>query len=172
MADSNRTTLVVALAGIAATALVGLAGTGAAWVSARDDRAAQRSLARDERTYDRRVSVYLDAIDFAEGQKATLHRWLDPGLVVGKTDRKILFRADPPDRLASRLRAFGSPQAFAAFQETEKLAIPETALLVDDAGREFLVEDPDTHWARNLRGYNRFKAQLLRFEDAIHHEVG
>jgi len=68
-------------------------------VSARDDRAAQRSLARDERTYDRRVSVYLDAIDFAEGQKATLHRWLDPGLVVGKTDRKILFRADPPTGL-------------------------------------------------------------------------
>src|SRR5512133_2454798 len=64
--DGNRT-LWVAVAGISATALVGLAGTTVAWLSARDDRATQRQLARDERTYDRRVSAYLDAIDFVEG---------------------------------------------------------------------------------------------------------
>jgi hypothetical protein len=49
VADGNKT-LWVALAGIAATALVGLASTTAAWLSARDDRATQRELARNERT--------------------------------------------------------------------------------------------------------------------------
>jgi hypothetical protein len=43
VAEGNRT-MRVAVAGIAATALVGLAGTGAAWWSARDDRAALASL--------------------------------------------------------------------------------------------------------------------------------
>src|SRR5262245_51637219 len=90
----------------------------------------------------------------------------------GRPTKRSFFAPTPPTGLPHGYAPFGSPQSFAAFQETEKLAIPETSLLVDDAGREFLVEDPDTHWARNLRDYNRFKAQLLRFEDAIHHEVG
>jgi hypothetical protein len=76
--ESNKT-LWVAVAGIAATALVGVAGTGAAWLSARDDRHAQRVLARDERTYDRRVSAYLDAIDYIEGQHAIFESIIDDG---------------------------------------------------------------------------------------------
>lgn len=54
-------------------ALVGIAGTAGAWLGARSDRSAQRELARDERTYDRRVSVYLAAIDFLEGQKESFY---------------------------------------------------------------------------------------------------
>jgi hypothetical protein len=88
VAEGNGT-LWVAVAGIAATALVGLAAPGAAWLSARDDRANQRDLARsersyqrelarDERTYDRRVAAYLDAIDYVERQQASFERILNP----------------------------------------------------------------------------------------------
>jgi hypothetical protein len=77
VADGESRTLAVAVAGIAATALVGIAGTTAAWLSAREDREAQRELARDERTNERRVAVYLDAIDFVEGQKEALNNYMN-----------------------------------------------------------------------------------------------
>jgi hypothetical protein len=144
--DSNRT-LWVALAGIAATAVVGLAGTATSWLSARDDRATQRELARDERTYDRRVAAYLDAIDHLEtieasfrsvaaqvpaygggnlpGGAAAIPALRDaPGGAEPKR-RFIPFSPEPPANLLSRLRAFGSPRIAAAFEKT----VGQTALL-------------------------------------------
>jgi hypothetical protein len=44
--ESNKT-LWVAMAGILATAVVGLASTAAAWLSARDDRSSQRRIAEE-----------------------------------------------------------------------------------------------------------------------------
>jgi hypothetical protein len=126
--DNNRT-LWVAVAGIAATALVGLAGTAIAWLSARDDRATQSELARADRahelavahaqrTYDRRVAVYLDAIDFLEGQRGSLALYAEATSTRNK-NRRIAFQYDPPSRLFSRLQAFGSPGVVKALQRAQ-----------------------------------------------------
>jgi hypothetical protein len=66
----------IAVAGILATAVVGVAGTAGSWLIARDDRTNQRSLAHDARVYDRRADTYLDALRLIERQKAQLVREL------------------------------------------------------------------------------------------------
>ena len=86
--DQNRTTLLVAVAGIAATALVGLAGTTAAWLSARSDRAAQRDISREERTHDRRVAAYLDAVDFLKSQERSWEIYAEQVPFVDWRDRR------------------------------------------------------------------------------------
>jgi hypothetical protein len=165
--DSDRT-LWIALAGIAATALVGVAGTSVSWVTARDDRAAQRGLARDERTYERRVATYLDAIDFAEGRIAVLQDILetpvdpgtreedaygDDGLRASDPDL-VYYEPTPPPRLASRLRAFGSREVLNAFQEVLKLS--ETML---DNG-----PDPGdgAYWIGNRQYISRSESWVLK----------
>jgi len=73
----------VAAAGIAATALVGIAGTVGSWLIARDDRASQRTLANEERAsqrlvaheqrvYDRRAAAYVDALVLMDRQRDEL----------------------------------------------------------------------------------------------------
>jgi hypothetical protein len=145
MEDRDRTTLAVAAAGIAATALVGIAGVVGAWLSARDDRQAQHSLAREERTYERRVAVYLDAIDFVEGQQNSLHTYADKfrerqfrerhgaqlypsrertfprewGIQFGD----VPYQHFPPPRLTTRLRAFGSSEVLDAFENAQALTL-------------------------------------------------
>jgi hypothetical protein len=52
----------IAVAGIVATAAVGLAAAGLGWVTNRDDRATQRQLAHDARVYDRKADAYLAAL--------------------------------------------------------------------------------------------------------------
>jgi hypothetical protein len=184
VAEGNRTTLLVAVAGIAATALVGIAGTAAAWLSARDDREAQRELARDERTYDRRVSAYLDAIDFVEAQKMSLDRWLDTNCSERLCDSsedggpRIPYEPVPPPRLISRLRAFGSAQVFRAFQKTQSLVekmpitygphyIQAPPFPYVDVGPTAAQPDPDF-----LRAHEAFAKQIVRFETIVHDEVG
>jgi len=49
-----------------------MAGTSAAWLSAREDLDSQRRLAGGERPYDRRVFVHLDAIDFVEANREVI----------------------------------------------------------------------------------------------------
>jgi hypothetical protein len=63
----------VALAGIAATAILGIAGTTTSWLVARDDRSNQRSLAHDNRVYDRRAGVYLDVLTMVERERRTFN---------------------------------------------------------------------------------------------------
>ena len=52
----------IALAGIAATAIVGVAGAGSSWLISQGDRSNQRALAHDARVYDRRADAYVDAL--------------------------------------------------------------------------------------------------------------
>src|SRR5947207_9660581 len=68
-------TVAIAVAGITATALVGLGATVGAWFSSRDDRREQSALARQSLNYERRVAVYLDAIDFVETQEKALYEY-------------------------------------------------------------------------------------------------
>jgi hypothetical protein len=64
----------VALAGIAATAFVGIAGATASWLTARDNRSQERALAHDQRVYGRWADTYLVALRVVERQ----HRGTKP----------------------------------------------------------------------------------------------
>jgi hypothetical protein len=173
----------VALVGLVATALVGIAGTWAAWLSARDDREAQRRLARDDRTYDRRVSVYSEAIDFVEGQNASWDEYIrggrtKPGSGTILYYRKRIPHADvPPQRLMTKLRVFGSSQALETFQKTQTLenAIPRGGGCCTKSGEDFIlarrtnIRPPPR---RFFDAYKPFKAAISRFEKIVHGEVG
>jgi hypothetical protein len=198
--ESNKT-LWVAIAGISATALVGLAGTAGAWWSARDDRAAQRALARDERTYDRRVSAYLDAIDFVEEQKNSVSTFfwakravtdprfgpLDPSLY-----GEIPYQLDPPNDLVARLRAFGSATVVREFQKTQS-ANQKIPIRIKATGRPTLssltafgltfrpsrgptrvsIDFKNTRLTGKLaQAMFAFEKQIERFENVVHREVG
>jgi hypothetical protein len=197
VAEGNRTTLFVALAGIAATALVGIAGTAASWLSARDDREAQRELARDERTYDRRVAVYLEAIAFVERQERAVYEY---GVAVADKSGKfpaelselglpthfpepysfrsgrIPFETGPPTTLTDRLRVFGSPSIFTAFQRTQSIVSDPSMLLATGAGLSGGVDlipgkRNDQEWKMFRRSYNAFYDQINRLENIVHREL-
>jgi hypothetical protein len=193
--DADRTTLAIAVAGIAATALVGLGGTAAAWQSARADRREQSVIARQALNYERRVAVYLDAIDFVQAQERALYEY---GLQAQNAYRGlpadlprhfpppqfyagefIPFQEVPPRRLTTRLRALGSSTAIDAFQRVETLVtqIP-TTLTVDTRGRSVLRTNPlaDRRLGRKLRRFDRayrtFYDQINELENAVHAELG
>ena len=190
MAEGDRTTLKVAVAGIAATALVGIAGTAGALLSARNDRATQRELARDERTYDRRVSAYLDAIDFIEGQERTLEAFIveaettplprDPVIdrlrfegPPGTSGRDLVpIRFTPPNRLTSRLGAFGSTEAFNAFQEGERLFRRIPLFRVQGERGQYIATSQMILNKRFVQRFKTFSAQIVRFRAIVHEEIG
>jgi hypothetical protein len=176
VSNADRT-LAVAVAGIAATAVVGVAATTASWLSARDDRAAQRELARDERTYDRRVAAYLDAIDFFHKQQAAIGRVINVYCEAGCDD--IPYPAIPPRRLVTRLRAFGSTPAIAAFQKTvgSSQNIPGMQVLESQIGDRYHVSYSfsgysASHGKKFLTRYQAFGAQVKAFEEVVHGELG
>jgi hypothetical protein len=178
VAEGNRT-LWVAVAGIAATALVGLAGTTAAWLSARDDRATQRELAGEQRSYDRRVAVYLDAIDFVERQRRAIERYGGYVDVVGPGEAfkgTIWFEQKVPARLESRLRAFSSTKAFKEFQKVERV-VGDMPISVDfRKGRTFIPTGggsyDGSYDAAIFRHYPKLLKQIHTFERTLRDEVG
>jgi hypothetical protein len=101
--ESGKT---IALAGIIATAVVGIAGAGSSWLISRDDRSTQRDLAHQELVYDRRADAYVDAL-------ALLLRF-DTALREGKSIEKV---ASPKEvhLLEARIRAYASDDAWKAF---------------------------------------------------------
>jgi hypothetical protein len=180
MANGSNRTIAVALAGIAATALVGLAGTTASWLNARDERATRRTLARDQQTYDERAAVYLDAIDFLQGQKDTWEEYSqatsDWALDRNRVYRRLIPHDDfPPRRLTTRLRVFGSTQAFEAFQKTQALeaAIPsgggEGFIYATRLEKLGLPRKPPRAF---YEAHRPFIDQVNRFEDIVHDELG
>jgi hypothetical protein len=172
VADGNKT-LWVAVVGIAATALVGVAGTTAAWLSARDDRATQRELAREQRSYARRVAVYLDAIDFVEGQRRAIERFGGYVDVVGPGEAfkdTIWFQREVPTRLESRLRAFSSTKVLTEFQKVER-AVRDMPIVVDfRRGRTFIPLS--SYEGAIFRHYPKLLKQIHPFERTLRDEVG
>lgn len=187
-------TLIIAVAGIAATAVVGLAAAAGAWLSARDDRHEQSALARQSLNYERRVAVYLDAIDFVEEQEKAFYEY---GILAENRFRKapesmpkniplpeffpvnIPFQEVPPQRLTSRLRALGSNAATDHFRQVEALVANVPAFsTIDGKGRAILATSDQANkgWGKKLAGfdpaYQAFYTELLRFEDAVHSELG
>jgi len=187
-------TLIVAVAGITATAMVGLAAAAGAWLSARDDRHEQSALARQSLNYERRVAVYLDAIDFVEEQERAFYEY---GVLAENRFRtapesmrkniplpeffptEIPFEETPPQRLTSRLRALGSNAATDHFRQVEALVtdVPAYSTL-DEKGRVILAagDQANRRWGKRLVGfdpaYQAFYDELLRFEDVVHGELG
>jgi hypothetical protein len=193
--DSDQTTLAVAVAGIAATALVGLGATAAGWQSSREDRREQSAIARQALNYERRVAVYLDAIEFVQTQERALYEYglqarnryrtpprdlprhfPPPQFFAGES---IPFDEVPPGRLTTRLRALGSTTAIDAFQQVETLVtkVP-TNLTVDENGRSVLKTNPsaDEKLGRDLQrfdqAYRDFYERITELEDAVHAELG
>ena len=193
MLDRDNT-LVVALAGIAATAVVGLAAAAGAWLSARDDRREQSALARQSLNYERRVAVYLDAIDFVEKQERALYEY---GIIAQNKYRKapaslprniplpeffpsdILFQEAPPQRLTSRLRALGSTTATGRFRDVETLVTKVPANITLNANGKVILrtgDRSDREFGKALAGFDAayadFYRELLSFETVVHGELG
>jgi hypothetical protein len=127
----------VAVAGIVATALVGIAGTTGSWLIARDERAHQRALANDERShqralahderiYDKRAAAYVDALVLMDRQRDELVESADqiaqhagaPSQL--RNTRPLLAR----DRFVyARIRAYGSDHLISEYVELRVAAL-------------------------------------------------
>jgi hypothetical protein len=133
----GRSRIGVAVAGIAATALVGMAGAAGSWLISRDERAHQRVLAHDERAhqrllahderiYDKRAAAYVDALVLMDRQREELLEIADriavqPGALsqLRKT-RPLLAR----DRFVyARIRAYGSDRLISEYVELRVSAL-------------------------------------------------
>lgn len=125
----------IALAGIAATAVVGVAGSAASWLTARDNRTQERAIAHDQRVYDRRADAYLAALGVVEEQARqldaayntleALHEFIrdkaprDKARVISAldkfTERKQAMLNDADASLHARVIAFGSEPVVAQY---------------------------------------------------------
>jgi hypothetical protein len=180
-AKKDRTTLIVAVAGIAATAVVGLAGAAATWLSARDDRATERALAREERTYDRRTAAYLDAVDFLERQSRELESFANEAYLPlegsPRRPRAVFYDIRPSPRLRTRLRAFGSKAVFEAFERAAKTTLTFPVFYRGDTtDTSILRVKLPAPIAIPSRDFNtefiKLDNQIDRFEALVHDEIG
>lgn len=117
---------VIALAGIIATAVVGIAGAASSWLIARDDRANQRSLAHDARVYDRRADAYLTAMRIVAVQRREIDRELNrmrvyrnPKLIVPKLFSMV---GDADADVYEGLEAFGTADAVNDYRDLRRVA--------------------------------------------------
>jgi hypothetical protein len=106
----------LAIAGIAATAVVGVAGAATAWLSASADRSTQRALAHDARVDDRRAAAYLDAIELLESKRDAFE------LAKLNLGELVPYYRGMKKSLYARVLAFGSNNAISALQEAESSA--------------------------------------------------
>jgi hypothetical protein len=169
VADGDRTTLLVAVAGIAATALVGVAGTTAGWLSARADRSSQRALERDDRVFSRRAAVYLDAIGLLEAQKKQFADYANSS--VGE---RIPYQRDPDEGLTERLIALGSAPAVAAFDKAEELnrsVSTEVDALGFTKNGEFIQPEERSLNDDFISADKAFIEQIRRFEQIVHKDL-
>jgi hypothetical protein len=166
---TSRNTVAIAIAGIAATAVVGLAGTVTAWLNARADRASQRALAQDDRIFEQRAKVYLDAIGLLQFQRRAFKKY-------ERSDSNgppIPYRGLGP-HLTDRMIAFGSAHAVGEFQKTE--ARSEVVVRRADAtgswtkgprrGQIFIAREsnPESSYEEFFRKELAFTEEMRRFE--------
>jgi len=119
----------VAIVAVLVTAVVGLAGISAGWLSAREERSSQRALARDDRVFDRRAAAYLDAIGFLERQN-------DAYVRTASTPRPVPFLSAPDLLLKERLITFGSTNVNREFQRAEgyaRVTLDESGMRIETA---------------------------------------
>lgn len=137
--ESGKT---IALAGIIATAIVGIVGAGSSWLISRDDRSNQRALAHETRVYDRRADAYIDAL-------VILLR-LDRELKEGKSASEVALLVRETDVQEAKIRAYASDDAWRAFSSAANLAFEA---------------------ARSEERIKRFGVASLRFQAIVRREV-
>ena len=145
---------------------MGVAGTVTSWATADANRDAQEDLARAERLFERRATVYVDAILLAGNQIDTLDTWADSpvaGLPSRPPLREIgLLPLLKDKRIYARVRAFGSDDAVAAYEQLRRRA--ESFETTWDHGRTELVVDELYADIDGLRGEAQAFATVARTE--------
>jgi hypothetical protein len=178
-ADSSNK--LIAFAGIAATAVVGITGVGASLLISREDRNTQQALARDARVYDRRAAVYLDALSLLNSLAAQA----GAGVVrVGPRDHLTpIFAVKTPSeetesallahisygekRVRVRLLAYGSDAGYSAYAKAIRaLKHSHVDLALGIGGEGFKL----TPAYRSEVG--TFFAWSERFATIVHRELG
>jgi hypothetical protein len=155
--DGNRN-LSVALAGIIATAAVGLAAAGVTLVTSRDDRESSQRLARQALVYDKRSQAYVDALlaQQALSLNARLRRY--ESIPAGWLE----FQAQQAP-LRARITAFGSPEARRLYNEMYFAGSDFVADALAADIRHASEAAKQRFWASN-RAIKRFDTALRRFE--------
>jgi hypothetical protein len=170
----------IALAGIVATAAVGIAGIAASWLIAHNDRATQQGIARDSRSYDRRVAIYLDALRFAEDQKRPFDRFFledeDPG---DAPDFVFAIRlpTDAPATLVTRLHIFGSANVRQTFARVERRSkdlsrVPGQVSFTKSGQLVLRVKAFARYNKKLLDAYQAYAAELENLTAVINRELG
>jgi hypothetical protein len=134
------------------------------------------------------VAAYLDASDYVQTQLAVydaIANWT-PG--IHGQPRYFRYKGTAPNRLTSRLNAFGSRQAVEVFQRAETLNenVPKQFhALVNKSGEPVSAPDflfPSDYWIRDAGGglelsqsflnrYNGFARQVYRFEQVVRSDL-
>jgi hypothetical protein len=160
-AKQPNATLWVAIAGIVATAVVGLAGATSGWLIARDDRANQRQLAHDARVYERRADAYVAAVAALRAYDSALRLYQihapDPAKrAQRKTELSRSFSALEDSALASAVLVFGSTAAFASFSQLRSDA-SDVSDVGDDPAEFAAFKDSTEH-----HNYEQQESQFIR----------
>jgi hypothetical protein len=149
VSDANK----VAIAGIAATALVGLAGIAGSWYSASETRSSQLKIARLTRGYDNRATTYIDAIQMLNDVRK---RTQQPMLL--STHKQFHLFVQEDQALDLRMYAYGSRHVYNLWTDLST----EPVNLQNDVTRKPL------DFSLNLRKFDaNFKKLLLM----VHGEV-
>lgn len=183
MPQSDKT---IALAGIIATAIVGIVGVGSTWLVSRADRDSQRTLARDARVYERRVAAYLEALSLLQPMERQLGRStrevtfagrrrvvgpLEPVLPELKVVDTMLARLQNDDRIRLNLLAFGSRPTFVAYDKARNAAI--AALREVYRARDVkAATEVSKALSRFKRDRDDFFKASGRFLDRVHQDIG
>jgi hypothetical protein len=163
------------VAGIVATAVVGVAGSGTSWLVARDDRNSQRALQHDSRVFDSRAKAYVDAIVELERLEASLaskkivnaleHNHLRVASRLFPRQTTLQATLAP---ISARIIAFGSNDARRDYRGATIDALSISAFL--SPGPAGLT--PDSSSGRMILGFaGELQHDVSRFEAVVRHDL-
>jgi hypothetical protein len=175
--EGDRGKASLALVSVLATAAVGIAGSATTLLVSRDQRATERA----NRIYERRAAAYVEAIDTLERHMKTLAN-LDWSRARRPADEgpdaswRFAFEDVPVEdetdmaRVRSRLVAFGSTEAIAAFDRVSALDKKAFALVLADIQP---TGQPDFDvWESNVsQAIDDLRDGITEFETRLNREL-
>jgi len=159
------------LAGIIATAVVGVAGATSAWLIARGQRTDQRAIAHDGRVYDRSADMYLAALEKIQQQKEMISaerlksEAYAPHSPVPPLRTNIMARTFDSN-LNARVIAFGSPRAITVYGQLHKIA--NTLFNDENALREQSKFGTQQYASTLTLALKEFRASETDFQHIVH----
>lgn len=157
----------LALAGIVATAVVGVAGATSSWLIARGDQASRRSLEHDARVYDRRANTYVGALRYLQSLDRRIQ---DVTLALVNEQRFDLPRPENDPGLRASLSAYASPDALKAFDST--VAAGLLAFDRSEGVASASVAERDQRFGEYIDTRDRFRRGLATFQAIVRREIG